>query len=50
MQATADQLREQLWTKLQVIYDKYSDKAGGEILTSKVEQIVHDALGEQTQQ
>lgn len=29
MQATAEHLREQLWTKLQVIYDKYADKAGG---------------------
>jgi hypothetical protein len=29
MQATAEQLREQLWIKLQVIYDKYTDKAGG---------------------
>lgn len=49
MQRASEELRTQLWDKLKVVYNKYAGN-GGEIAITRVEEIVRDVLGEETQQ
>lgn len=48
MQGTAEVLRNELWDKLKVVFDKYAQ--GAEIQTGRVEEIVRDVLGETSPQ
>ena len=45
MQAAHAQLRVELWDRIKLIFDKYSNKTTGEIETSRVKEIVTDVLG-----
>lgn len=48
MQATANALKTNLWSKLETVYNKYA-QAGGEIPIAKVEEIIVDVLHEESQ-
>ena len=50
MQNAYTSLRVSLWDRLKAIFSKYSNKATGEIDTSRVQEIVMDVLGETTQE
>ena len=50
MQNAYTSLRTNLWDRLKVVFNKYSNKTTGEIETSRVQEIVTDVLGETTQE